>query len=55
MSATLGVATFSYAPFAFFNYLCPLIAVIYGFSNIAQKPLEEDIEPTVEQTKADLV
>ncbi|MEH6568067.1 MAG: Na+/H+ antiporter NhaC [Halioglobus sp.] len=45
MSATLGVATFSYAPFAFFNYLCPLIAVIYGFYNIAQKPLEEDAAP----------
>ena len=40
MSATLGVATFSYAPFAFFNYLCPIIAVFYGFYNIAQKPLE---------------
>lgn len=39
MSATLGVATFSYAPFAFFNILCPVIAVIYGFYNIAQKPL----------------
>lgn len=43
MSATLGVATFSYAPFAFFNILCPIIAVIYGFYNIAQKPLE--VEP----------
>jgi NhaC family Na+:H+ antiporter len=40
MSATLGVATFSYAPFAFFNFLCPIIALIYGFNNIAQKPLE---------------
>jgi len=43
MAATLGVATMTYAPFAFFNYLCPVIAVIYGFNNIAQKPLEEDI------------
>ncbi|MFK8048566.1 MAG: Na+/H+ antiporter NhaC [Halioglobus sp.] len=42
MSATLGVATFSYAPFAFFNYLCPIIAVFYGFYNIAQKPLEDN-------------
>jgi len=42
MSATLGVATFSYAPFAFFNFLCPVIAVIYAFYNIAQKPLEDD-------------
>jgi NhaC family Na+:H+ antiporter len=40
MSATLGIATFTYAPFAFFNYLCPIIAVIYGYTNIAQKPLE---------------
>jgi len=44
MSATLGVATLSYAPFAFFNLLCPLIAIIYGFTGIAQKPLEEDME-----------
>ena len=40
MSATLGVATFSYAPFTFFNLLCPVIAIIYGYMNIALKPLE---------------
>jgi NhaC family Na+:H+ antiporter len=40
MSATLGIATVQYAPFAFFNLLCPLIAIIYGFTNIALKPLE---------------
>ena len=40
MSATLGVATFSYAPFAFFNLLCPMIAIAYGFMLIALKPLE---------------
>ena len=38
MSATLGVATLHYAPFAFFNLLCPLIAVIYGAAGIAIKP-----------------
>ncbi|MCX2979813.1 Na+/H+ antiporter NhaC [Halieaceae bacterium IMCC14734] len=37
MAATLGVATLSYAPFAFFNYLCPLIAIIYGYAGIGQK------------------
>jgi NhaC family Na+:H+ antiporter len=47
MSATLGVATFSYAPFAFFNLLCPIVAVIYGFYNIAQKPLEVEPETVV--------
>ena len=35
MSATLGVSTFLYAPFAFFNILCPIIAVFYGYLNIA--------------------
>ena len=35
MSATLGASTFMYAPFAFFNILCPIIAVIYGYSQIA--------------------
>lgn len=37
MAATLGVATLSYAPFAFFNYLCPLIAIFYGYAGIGQK------------------
>ena len=40
MSATLGVATLSYAPYAFFNLACPLLAVLYGFAGFAQKPLE---------------
>lgn len=40
MSATLGVATFSYAPFAFFNLLCPVVAIIYGYAHFALKPLE---------------
>ena len=35
MSATLGVSTMLYAPFAFFNLLCPVIAIIYGFWQIA--------------------
>lgn len=39
MSATLGVATVTYAPFAIFNIACPLIAIAYGFSGIAQKPI----------------
>jgi NhaC family Na+:H+ antiporter len=42
MSATLGIATFAYAPYAMFNYLCPVIALIYGYWNVAQKPLEEE-------------
>jgi NhaC family Na+:H+ antiporter len=30
MAATLGVATLSYAPFAVFNLVCPLLAIAYG-------------------------
>jgi NhaC family Na+:H+ antiporter len=44
MSATLGVATLSYAPFAFFNLLCPLVAILYGFTHFALKPLENPVE-----------
>ena len=41
MSATLGVSTFMYAPYAFFNILCPIIAVIYGYSQISLIKFEE--------------
>ena len=41
MSATLGVATFTYAPYAFFNLITPLIAILYGFFHIAQLPADE--------------
>jgi NhaC family Na+:H+ antiporter len=30
MSATLGVATFAYLPFAFFNLINPVVSVLYG-------------------------
>ena len=44
MSATLGVATFTYAPYAFFNLLCPLIAIVYGFAHVALKPAAYDLQ-----------
>jgi NhaC family Na+:H+ antiporter len=40
MSATLGVATFAYAPFAFFNYTCVLFAILYASVHFSIKPLE---------------
>ena len=39
MTATLGVASFSYAPYAFFNLLCPFIAIAFASRNIGQKHL----------------
>ena len=34
MAQTLGVSTLTYAPFAFFNLLNPVVAAVYGFANI---------------------
>ncbi|MEQ8954973.1 MAG: Na+/H+ antiporter NhaC, partial [Gammaproteobacteria bacterium] len=38
MSGTLGVATLAYLPYCFFNLVCPVIAVIYGFMNFKIAP-----------------
>ncbi|MEY8338624.1 Na+/H+ antiporter NhaC [Lachnospiraceae bacterium 62-35] len=32
MAGTLGVSTMSYLPFAIFCWICPILAVIYGFT-----------------------
>ncbi|MDP2052087.1 MAG: Na+/H+ antiporter NhaC family protein, partial [Acidobacteriota bacterium] len=32
MATTLGVATFAYAPYAFFNLISPVVSAIYGFT-----------------------
>lgn len=39
MSATLGIATFTYAPFALFNIICPLLAITYGWLHFKQMPI----------------
>ncbi|MEK4177727.1 Na+/H+ antiporter NhaC family protein [Aeribacillus sp. FSL K6-8210] len=43
MSATLGVATLSHAPYAILNIISPLIAIIYAFVGfkIEKLPAEE--------------
>lgn len=50
MASTMGVATAAYAPFAFFNLLSPIIAVIFGYVGFSIAPLEEtegDLEETI--------
>ncbi|GJM12898.1 MAG: Na+/H+ antiporter NhaC [Pseudohongiella sp.] len=42
MAGTLGVATFSYLPYCFFNLVCPVIAVIYGYTNFKIAPLNSE-------------
>ncbi|MDD9889315.1 MAG: Na+/H+ antiporter NhaC [Gammaproteobacteria bacterium] len=38
MAGTLGVATFAYLPYCFFNLINPVVAVIYGFLNFKITP-----------------
>lgn len=40
-TATLGVSTWLYAPFAFFCWLSPLVTIIFGFTRITIRPLQE--------------
>ena len=39
-SAVLGVATFAYLPFCFFNIISPLITIAYGYFGIKIKKLK---------------
>ncbi len=52
MFATLGVHSFSYAPFAFFCFLSPIIAIIYGFLNLKIEYLPKDGAEEVEMPYA---
>lgn len=42
MAATLGVATFAYLPFAFFNLINPLVSIAYGYTGFTIKRIDED-------------
>ncbi|MCJ7557863.1 MAG: Na+/H+ antiporter NhaC [Gammaproteobacteria bacterium] len=41
MAGTLGVATFAYLPFAFFNLINPLVSILYGFRDIKITKLDQ--------------
>ncbi len=42
MAATLGVATFAYLPFAFFNLINPLVSIVYGFTGFTMVKIDGD-------------
>lgn len=42
MAQTLGVATFTYLPYCFFNLINPLVAAAYGFLGFTIEPLPAD-------------
>lgn len=48
MTAALGVSTFVYFPYCFFNFLNPLLGLIYGFTGINVQRLEPEKQPAVE-------
>lgn len=50
-AATLGVATIAYLPFAFFNWLSPLVTLIYGWLGITIHPLDEETKKRLEMAK----
>jgi len=42
MAGFLGISTLTYAPYAFFCILCPVLTVISGFTGFAMMKLEDD-------------
>jgi NhaC family Na+:H+ antiporter len=41
-ASVLGVATFAYAPFCFFNIISPLMSILFGYLNIRIATLSEE-------------
>jgi NhaC family Na+:H+ antiporter len=48
MSAILGVSTFVYFPYCFFNLINPLLGFIYGFAGINIQRLAPEEQPPLE-------
>ena len=42
MAGTMGVATFAYLPFAFFNLINPFVAIFLGFTGISIKKIKKE-------------
>ena len=45
MTGVLGVPTISYLPFAFFNILNPLVALVFAFTGYRVEHVEGDTAP----------
>lgn len=48
MTATLGVSTFTYFPYCFFNFINPVLAMIFGFTGINVQRLSPEAPLPVE-------
>lgn len=52
MTGFLGVNTIQYAPYAFVNYICPIVSIIYGFTGFSiEKMSDEEYEKMLEMRK----
>jgi NhaC family Na+:H+ antiporter len=51
-SATLGVPTILYLPFAFFNWLSPVVTLIYGWLGITIHPIDEETKRRLAMAEA---
>ncbi|SCJ68280.1 Sodium/proton antiporter [uncultured Eubacterium sp.] len=52
MSGFLGVKTIQYAPYAFVNYICPIVSMIYGFTGFTiEKMSDEEYNKMLELRK----
>lgn len=53
MSATLGIATWTYAPYAFFNWLMPIMAILFAYTGFkilyVEKKQQAEVLPTEPQ------
>jgi NhaC family Na+:H+ antiporter len=52
MSAALGVSTFVYFPYCFFNFLNPILGLIYGFAGINVQRLAPEGTPPAPPSEA---
>ncbi len=55
MAQTLGVATFAYAPYAFFNWINPLVALAYGFAGFTIEKITPEEQAALADPEAGYV
>jgi NhaC family Na+:H+ antiporter len=48
MAGTLGVATFAYLPYAFFNLINPVVSLIYGVTGFTIRKMEGGDEAEID-------
>ncbi len=41
MFAVLGVGAATYAPYAFLNWICPLVSILYGITGISMTRISD--------------